>query len=53
LPVAGNNYKWLSPVSSGFMVRGEIRDIKPIKLAGYQHAFVVGINNASLKFFAY
>jgi hypothetical protein len=53
LQVAGGAYKWLSPVNSGFMVRGEIRDIKPIKLAGYKHAFVVGINNAPLTFFAY
>jgi len=47
------SYRWLSPVSSGFFVRGEIRDIKPIRIAGYKNAFVVGVNNAPLRFFAY
>ena len=48
-----NNYKWVSPAVSGFFVRGEIRDIKPIKLAGYNKAFVVAVNNSPLTFFTY
>jgi hypothetical protein len=45
--------RWVSPVLSGFYARGEIRDIKPIKIAGRKNAFVVALNNAPLKFFAY
>lgn len=53
LVIKGDNLQWVSPVASGFYVRGEIRDIKPIKLAGHARAFVVGVNNAPLKFFVY
>lgn len=53
LLTAHNGYECQSPVSSGFYVRGEVRDIKPIKLAGHNNAFVVGVNNGQLKFFAY
>lgn len=53
LPVKGNGYQLLSPVNSGFFVRGEIRDIKPIKLAGHSNTFVVAVNNKPLQFFSY
>ena len=42
--------KWLSPVSSGWLVRGEVRDIKKIKTSrGF--IYVVARNNDSLVFF--
>ena len=42
--------KWLSPVSSGWLVRGEVRDIKKLKTArGFIYA--VARNNESLIFF--
>ena len=44
------NYRWLSPVKSGWLVRGEVRDIKKIKTQnGYLYA--VARNNDSLVFF--
>lgn len=48
-----SSLKWLSIVNSGFFVKGEVRDIKPIKLAGYTNAFIVAVNNAPLYFFTY
>ena len=42
--------KWLSPVNSGWLVRGEVRDIKKIKTSrGF--IYVVARNNDSLVFF--
>jgi len=44
------NFSGLSPVSSGFLLRGEVRDIKIIKTAtGVIYA--VAFNNKQLKFF--
>lgn len=53
LSAGSDKCKVLSPVSSGFFVRGEIRDIKPIKIAGHTNTFVVAVNNAPLQFFSY
>ncbi|HVV56545.1 MAG TPA: FG-GAP-like repeat-containing protein, partial [Mucilaginibacter sp.] len=44
------NFRWVSPVSSGFMLRGEVRDIKPIKTAkGLIYA--IAFNNKAIRFF--
>jgi hypothetical protein len=46
----GRNFKWLSPLSSGFLLRGEVRDIKAIKTAtGIIYA--VAFNNKQIRFF--
>jgi hypothetical protein len=46
----GRNFKALSPVSSGFLLRGEVRDIKAIKTAkGLIYA--VAFNNKQIEFF--
>ena len=43
-------FKWVSSVSSGFLLKGEVRDIKPIKTAtGIIYA--VAFNNKPLQFF--
>lgn len=45
-----NGFKDTSPVSSGFLLRGEVRDIKAIKTtAGYIYA--VAFNNKPIRFF--
>lgn len=44
------HFKWLSPVSSGFLLRGEVRDIKTIKTANGL-VYVVAFNNGAMKFF--
>jgi len=45
-----HDFKWTSSVSSGFMLRGEVRDIKAIKTAtGVIYA--VALNNKPLQFF--
>jgi len=45
-----NNFKYISPVSSGFLLRGEVRDIKAIKTAkGVIYA--VAFNNEQIEFF--
>ena len=44
------NFKYISPVSSGFLLRGEVRDIKAIKTAkGIIYA--VAFNNKQIEFF--
>ncbi|MBN9381250.1 MAG: VCBS repeat-containing protein [Chitinophagaceae bacterium] len=43
-------YRWLSPVNSGWLVRGEVRDIRMLKTA-IGDLFVVARNNDSLRFF--
>lgn len=53
VPNATGEFNYLSPVSTGFFVRGEVRDIKPIKIAGRANTFVVAVNNAPLQFFSY
>ena len=46
----GNNIKFISPVSSGFLLRGEVRDIKAIKTPkGVIYA--VAYNNRQMEFF--
>jgi hypothetical protein len=40
----------LSPVSSGFLLRGEVRDIKGIKTAT-EMIYAVAFNNNQIKFF--
>jgi enediyne biosynthesis protein E4 len=46
----GRNFKWISPGSSGFLLRGEVRDIKAIKTAkGIIYA--VAYNNKPMAFF--
>jgi len=45
-----NSFEWLSPVKSGWLIRGEVRDIKKLKTAeGY--LFAVGRNYDSVLFF--
>ncbi len=47
---SGGNLKYISPVSSGFLLRGEVRDIKAIKTArGIIYA--VAFNNQEIRFF--
>jgi hypothetical protein len=47
---AQNDFSYISPVSSGFLLKGEVRDIKTIKTAtGLIYA--VAINNKPIKFF--
>ncbi len=43
-------FKWQSPVASGFLLRGEVRDIKVIKTADGT-IYAVAINNNAIKFF--
>ncbi|MDB5017940.1 MAG: repeat protein [Mucilaginibacter sp.] len=44
------DFKWLSSVSSGFLLRGEVRDIKIIKTAG-GIIYAVAFNNNKIRFF--
>jgi len=46
----GNNFKYISPVSSGFLLRGEVRDIKQIKTA-QGIIYAVAFNNDKIQFF--
>ena len=43
-------WKWLSPVNSGWIMRGEVRDIKKLK-TNQGLVFVVARNNEGLLFF--
>jgi hypothetical protein len=42
--------QYISPVSSGFLLRGEVRDIKPIKTASGL-IYAVAFNNKSIEFY--
>ncbi|MDR0793173.1 MAG: hypothetical protein LBE82_07675, partial [Chitinophagaceae bacterium] len=53
LLLQNSQYQWLPPATSGFCVRGEIRDIKPIRLVKHQHALAVAVNNDSIRFFTH
>ncbi len=44
------NFKYISSVSSGFLLRGEVRDIKAIKTAG-GIIYAVAFNNKQIEFF--
>jgi hypothetical protein len=44
------NFKYISPVSSGFLLRGEVRDIKAIKTAN-GIIYAVAFNNKQIEFF--
>ena len=44
------NYKFVSPVASGFLLRGEVRDIKAIHTA-VGIIYAVAFNNGSIEFF--
>jgi len=44
------NFKWQSPVASGFLLRGEVRDIRPIKTAAGV-IYAVAFNNKEIRFF--
>jgi len=44
------NFKWASPVNTGFLLRGEVRDIKTVKTAKGV-IYIVAFNNSGLKFF--
>ena len=44
------NLNYVSPVSSGFLLRGEVRDIKQIKTR-QGNIYVVALNNNQLEFF--
>jgi len=46
----GNNFKYMSPVSSGFLLRGQVRDIKQIKTAN-GIIYAVAFNNDQIQFF--
>lgn len=51
LNTGNGKYRWLSPQKSGWLVRGEVRDIQKIKTSvGYLYA--VARNNDSILFFA-
>lgn len=45
-----NNFKYFSGVSSGFLLRGEVRDIKAIKTAKGM-IYAVAFNNDKIQFF--
>ena len=44
------NHKFISPVASGFLLRGEVRDIKAIRTA-HGLIYAVAINNKPIEFF--
>jgi len=44
------DFNWASPVSSGFLLRGEVRDIKTIKTAKGP-VYAVAFNNGTIRFF--
>jgi hypothetical protein len=44
------NFKWQSPMSSGLLLRGEVRDIKSIKTANGT-IYAVAFNNKEIRFF--
>jgi len=44
------NYKFISAIASGFLVRGEVRDIKAIRTAKGT-IYAVAINNKPIEFF--
>lgn len=44
------NFKWISPVSAGIVLRGEVRDIKEIKTTNGV-IYAVAFNNKGLRFF--
>jgi hypothetical protein len=46
----GYNYQFVSPVNSGFLSRGETRDIKKIKTKS-AYIYAVTKNNAAMQFF--
>lgn len=46
----GKNLEYISPVSSGFLLKGEVRDIKKIKTAK-EIIYAVAFNNQEIKFF--
>jgi hypothetical protein len=51
LPIdKARNYKFISPVASGFLVRGEVRDIKAIRTSKGT-IYAVAINNKPIEFF--
>src|SRR6202012_1194612 len=45
-----NGFDWQSPVASGFLLRGEVRDIKAIK-TGNGVIYAVALNNNAIRFF--
>ena len=45
-----HGFNWISPVTSGFCLRGEVRDIKPLKTAAGV-IYAVAFNNKELRFF--
>ena len=49
-PDKNGDFKWASPVSSGFLLRGEVRDIKAIKTAAGT-IYAVAFNNNAIRFF--
>lgn len=44
------DFRWVSPTSSGFLLRGEVRDIKTIKTAT-GNIYAVAFNNKPMRFF--
>ncbi len=50
LPNSKGGFKSLSPVVSGFLLRGEVRDIKPLRTAAGL-IFAVAVNNEPIRFF--
>lgn len=49
-PGKNGKFSWQSPVTSGFMLRGEVRDIKAIKTANGL-IYAVAFNNNAIRFF--
>ncbi|HEX3386894.1 MAG TPA: hypothetical protein VHS53_16955, partial [Mucilaginibacter sp.] len=46
----GRSFQWLSPASDGFLLRGEVRDIKAIKTSS-GIIYAVAFNKKALRFF--
>jgi hypothetical protein len=51
LGTGASGFNTLSPFQSGFMVNGEVRDIKKIKAGLYQTILAVARNNQSILFY--
>jgi enediyne biosynthesis protein E4 len=47
--VAGRNFLAIPPTRSGFVVRGDVKDMAMVRFAGGQKMVVIAINNDSLK----
>lgn len=46
----GKGFRWVSPVAAGFLLRGEVRDIKAINTSNGM-IYAVAFNNKTMRFF--